>query len=240
MKIAAIIALCAFATSASAEVIVAADLVKPTDRYPHGILGDTTEHAGLRVTLGNGAQRTAIWSELVVFEDTAPRLVDLDGDGAPEVITVESHEIAGARLSIWGLDEDDRLVSRAYNDFIGTPFRWLAVAGAADMDGDGFAEIAYVDRPHLAKKLMIWRYVPQADGAVRLELVATKDGLTNHEIGETDIGGGMRVCPDAVEVITASADWTRVIATRLVDGALVSRDVGPHTGRASLTAAMGC
>ena len=50
----------------------------------------------------------------------------------------------------------------------------------------------------------------------------------------------MRVCLDAVEVITASADWSRVIATRLVDGTLVSRDVGPHTGRASLSAALQC
>ena len=75
---------------------------------------------------------------------------------------------------------------------------------------------------------------------MNLALVATKDGLTNHQIGETDIGGGMRICADGVDGITASADWTRVIATRLEGGKLVSRDMGPHTGRASLTAAMGC
>lgn len=108
------------------------------------------------------------------------------------------------------------------------------------MDGDGFVEIAYVDRPHLAKTLMIWRYVPVNDTTVRLEPVAELAGLTNHRIGERDIGGGMRVCGDVVEVITADANWPRVIATRLENGALVSRDVGPHSGRASLNAALAC
>ena len=50
----------------------------------------------------------------------------------------------------------------------------------------------------------------------------------------------MRVCGDTVEVITASANWSRVIATRLENGALVKRDVGPHTGRALLATALSC
>lgn len=239
MRFAAAIAASLFAGSANADIIVAADYVSPTTRYPHGVLGDAIEFAGLRVTLNSGAERSAIWSELVVFEDTKPRLVDLDGDGAPEVITVESHELAGARLAIWGLDSDNKLVKRAQNDFYGTPYRWLAIAGAADMDGDGYVEIAYVDRPHLGKRLMVWRFVPLGNGD-RLELVATLDGLTNHQIGEVDIGGGLRKCDGEIEVITANADWSRIMATRLVDGALQARDIGPHTGRASLDAALSC
>lgn len=150
MRGAAIVCWVALTGAAQAERIVAADYIDPTTRYAHGVLGDAIEHAGLRITLSDGAQRSAIWSELVVFEDTAPRLVDLDGDGSPEVITVESHEQAGARLAIWGVDAAGRLVSKANTDFIGTPYRWLSVAGAADMDGDGYVEIAYIDRPHLS------------------------------------------------------------------------------------------
>ncbi len=240
MKFAALIALGLVASAAQAEVIVAADYVNPTERYAHGILGDKIEFAGLRVTLSNGAERTAIWPELVVFEDTNPRLVDLDGDGAPEVITVESHALAGARLAIWGIDATDRLVPYAHTEFYGTPFRWLAIAGAADLDDDGFAEIAYIDRPHLAKRLMVWRYRPQGASTGTLELVATQDGLTNHRIGERDIGGGLRRCDNGLEIITANADWSRVIASRLVDGAIATDDLGPHSGRASLDAALGC
>jgi hypothetical protein len=92
----------------------------------------------------------------------------------------------------------------------------------------------------LAKTLMVWRYLPQADGIGKLEKIAQATGLTNHKIGERDIGGGMRICDDTVEVITANANWSRVIATRLENGSLVKRDVGPHTGRASLVAALSC
>lgn len=99
MRTAAIIAFLSFAGSAGAQTIVAADYIEPTDRYAHGILGDAIEHAGLEVTLSDGSKRTAIWPELVVFEDAKLRLFDLDGDGALEVITVETHEDFGARLS---------------------------------------------------------------------------------------------------------------------------------------------
>jgi hypothetical protein len=239
MRLAATIVAICLAQTASAQSIVAADYTDPTTRYAHGILGDKIEHAGLQITLSDGTRRKALWPDTIVFEDTTPRLVDLDGDGAPEVIVVESHEDYGARLSVWGFDGVDFAIS-ASTDYIGRAFRWLAVAGAADMDGDGAIEIAYVDRPHLAKTLMIWRYVASESGAGLLEQVAQTDGLTNHRIGERDIGGGMRVCDDVVEVITASADWTRVIATRLENGALIKRNVGPHVGRASLDAALTC
>lgn len=229
---------CAVAGSAAAQSISGADYTQPTDRYPHAILGDGVEHAGLRVTLSDGSVQEATWPPGMVFEDTAPRLVDLDGDGAPEVIVVETSDTSGGRLAVWGL-VDRRLAPLAMGPHIGKRFRWLAVAGAADLDGDGSIEIAYVDRPHLAKELQVWRYVPTAEGAT-LELVATQSGLTNHRIGEVDIGGGIRTCGNVPEVITASADWSRVIATRLEDGALKSRDLGPHTGRASLNAALAC
>ena len=65
-------------------------------------------------------------------------------------------------------------------------------------------------------------------------------GLSNHRIGESDIGGGLRDCGGVPELITASGDWSRVVATRLEAGRLVSRDVGPHGGRADLTAALTC
>ena len=169
-----------------------------------------------------------------MFEDTAPRLVDVDGDGAAEVIAVESHEEEGARLAIWGLvDGRPRLVHAT--PFLGTRFRWLAVAGAADLDGDGAVEIAYVDRPHRARALRVWRVEPSGD----LRMVASMDGVTNHRIGERDIAGGVRDCGEWPEVLVASADWSRMLAVRL-DGGLTVRELGRDTSRAAFAAAMRC
>ena len=47
------------------------------------------------------------------------------------------------------------LPSSAATPFIGTPRRWLAPVGVADLDGDGRAEIAYVETPHRDKVLML-------------------------------------------------------------------------------------
>ena len=96
-------------------------------------------------------------------------------------------------------------------------------------------EVAYIDRPHLARVLRVWRF---EDGA--LKHVADLQGLTNHRIGQDAISGGIRNCEGGVDLITANSDWSRVMATRLVDGRLVARDIGPYTGRKSFDAALAC
>lgn len=220
------------------DTILSARYVEPTTRYDHGILGDAIEWGALELVVDKcmGCAGYDVRTVLLrlpdtrVFEDVAPRLVDVDGDGTMEVVVVETDVNRGARLAVYhggGL-----WVATPY---IGRSHRWLAPVGAADMDGDGLVEIAYVDRPHLARLLKVWRF---EDGA--LTLVAEAPGLTNHKIGESDIGGGMRDCDGVVEAVTANADWSRVIGTRLVAGQLVSRDLGPHTGRASLATALTC
>lgn len=229
MRFGLIAALALFAGQVAADV-TAARYVEPTTRYGHAILGDDIEWGAIEMTVG-GQTVIARLPTTHVFEDTAPRLIDIDGDGAQEVMVVETSIAAGARLAIY----DGTGAVKAATPYIGRTNRWLAPVGAADMDGDGAMEIAYVDRPHLAKTLRVWRYESGA-----LVLVADQPGLTNHRIGEPDIGGGMRMCGDDIAAITASANWQRVIATRLTDGRLVSTDLGPHTGRASLAAALDC
>lgn len=222
-----------------AQTAVSATYEGPTTRYPHGALGDTVEHTTLRVTLSGGRTLTATWDAPVVFEDTAPRLVDLNGDGRPEILAVEAHEDQGARLAIWGVAED-RIYPLAATPWIGQRFRWLAPLGAADLDGDGSIEIAYVDRPHLAMILRVWRITFSAPGTATLSQIATAPGLTNHRLRDPDIPGGIRRCADGPEMITANADWTRVIATRLTaEGTLTSRDIGPWQPGA-LNAALDC
>ncbi|MDA7427064.1 VCBS repeat-containing protein [Primorskyibacter aestuariivivens] len=226
------------AGAAAAQEITAARYEGPTTRYPHGVLGDEIEHTGLAVTLSDGRVLRASWERDVVFEDTEPRLADLDGDGAPEVIVVESHETQGARLAIWGMVSGN-LAQITATPFIGTRFRWLAPVGAADLDGDGVMELAYVDRPHLAKTLRVWRYETQGR-TVRLREVASLKGVTNHRIGEVDIAGGIRDCGQGPEMIVADAGWREVLALRF-DGAKISQQsLGAHRGRDSFARAMRC
>ncbi len=235
---ACLLALAVLPALAQAQTITDARLTGPTDRYPHGVLGVPSEHDTLEVTLSDGARLASRWPAPMVFEDTGPRIVDLNGDGAPEVIVVQSHDTLGAQLAIWGL-RDGALQPLVTGPHIGTRFRWLAVAGAADLDGDGAMEIAYVDRPHLARELVVVRVMQEGE-AWSLREIARSPGLTNHRIGETDIAGGIRDCGQGPEIITANSDWSRIIATRLQDGALQQTDIWRHDDSASFATALRC
>ncbi len=228
----------AFATPPN--VIVGAEYSEPTDRYAHGILGDAIEWGALRMRVDQcfGCDVEMVKTFVLrlpehrVFEDVAPRLFDVDGDETPEVIVVESDTNLGARLAIY---HEGGLLSAT--DFIGRSNRWLSPVGvgAADLDGDGVVELAFVDRPHLAKTLRIFRYREDA-----LELVAELPGVTNHRIGERDIAGGIRDCGNGPEIIVARADWRRVLAVSFDGTTFDVRDLGAHEGRGSFADAMAC
>lgn len=211
------------------DVVSSAQYEGPTTRYAHGVLGDEIEHTTLRVTFLDGQTRRFVLPDDLVFEDTEPRVTDLDFDGLPEIIVVESSQTKGARLAIYG--SSGRI---ATTKFIGTAFRWLAPVGAADLDADGHMEIAFIDRPHLAKILRLFRYRDQ-----RLVEIARLGGLTNHRIGERDIAGGVRNCAGEPELLVAAADWSQIMSVTF-NGTLTVRAVGPDTSRAAFARALAC
>ena len=222
---------------ARARLTMHAAFAGQTDEYGHNIMGPVRDAKALTIHIrqpGSGkisCPAEAILPEGEVFEDIAPRLADLDGDGLPEVIVVQTSTRLGARLAVY--DRRARLV--AATPHIGRSFRWLAPVGAADLDGDGKTELGYIDRPHLAKTLRIWRY----DNG-KLVHVADHAGLTNHRIGEDFISGGIRDCGDGPEIVTATGDWSRLMASRLSGGRITVRDIGPHTGPDGFAAALAC
>ncbi|MGJ8604183.1 MAG: FG-GAP repeat domain-containing protein [Marivita sp.] len=224
------------ASQAAAQEIVSARYDGPTTRYPHAVLGDDVEYDTLVVRLSDGREISARWAQDIVFEDLVPRVVDVNGDGAPEVVTIESHETQGARLAVWGL-VDGALSQVAATPHIGTRFRWLAPVAVADLDGDGKVELAYVDRPHLAKVLRVWRYDPTVQG--RLTQVAALDGLTNHRIGWDYIAGGLRDCGQGPEMVLADANWTEIVAVTFDGASLSRRPLGTYSPDA-LERALGC
>ncbi|MFM2354471.1 MAG: hypothetical protein RLZZ528_207 [Pseudomonadota bacterium] len=204
--------------------IVTADYAEPTGRYDHAVLGDALEWGALVLRLSDGRRLTYRLPETLVFEDLEPRLADLDGDGAPEVVVVEASLTAGARLAVW--DETGRVAATAH---YGQPHRWLAPAGIADLDQDGQAEIAYVDRPHLARVLEVVRL--EGDKIVP---VAETAGLTNHRIGDAFIQGGIVDCGGTPHVVTATADWQGIALTSFPQGRAVTQVVGGYAGPDSL------
>ncbi|MFA3916038.1 FG-GAP repeat domain-containing protein [Ruegeria hyattellae] len=242
---AAFLALCPL-LPVQAQTIVDAEYFAPTDSYPHGVLGDDQEWGAVQITVkrqrGEPGSLISGYVNLTyridalpdtVFEDLEPRLWDVTGDGSPEVVVVESHQSYGARLMVIGL-QDGELRYIAATPYIGTRFRWLAPVGAADLDGDGHVEIAFIDRPHLAQMLRIWRFKDDA-----LTEIAAIPGFANHRIGEDFISGGLRNCGAGPELIVVSGDWSRIAAVAF-HKRWVERHVGPYTGPESLTAALAC
>ena len=157
--------------------IGAAWLVGPTDRYPHGILGDRIEASGVRAEIGDGRVGELVLPRGSVFEDRRARLADLDGDGQDEIIVVRSYRDLGAALAVVGV-VGDGLKIVAESAPIGRSSRWLNPAGVADFDGDGVLEVAHIETPHIGGILRVHEL---RDGAMVLDYSA--GGFSNHAIG---------------------------------------------------------
>ncbi len=227
---AALVLACLAASPLAAQDIASARLIQPTDRYDHGVLGDALEWGGLEMRLTNGQRLRVTLPQSRVFEDVEARLGDFDGDGRPEVMVVETDIATGGSLAIY-----DATGKRAATAHIGQTHRWLAPAGWGDFDGDGQIEIAYVDRPHLARELVFVRLV----GDRLIELARLK-GVTNHRIGDDVISGGLRRCNGRDSLILANADWSQV--TEVTWGATgpQARALGPLRRGADMQAARRC
>lgn len=208
-----------------AQDLASAWLVAPTDRYRHGVLGDALEAAGLELRTADGRVLRVVLDE-DVFEDLSPRVQDLDGDGRDEVWLVRSNPGLGARISVWGL-VDGQPRELAAGPWVGRPNRWLNPVGAADFDGDGRVELAYVQTPHIGGSLKLLEY---RRGEMTVEYQA--EGFSNHAIGSTvldlhaieDLDGDGRP-----ELRVPSADRGRWRVMGIRDGRLVQLDLRPRT-----------
>lgn len=167
--------------------IAAAWLSAPTDRYPHGVLGDLLESSTLMVETSDARMLQAQLPRTRVFEDLRARLADIDGDGRDEILIVESDMALGSALAVYAV-QDRRLVRVTATPFIGQPNRWLNPLGAGDFNGDGQLDIALVATPHIGGTLRLYEYaVPE------LKLFAEYKGVSTHSIGSTELGLGQVV-----------------------------------------------
>ncbi|MEO8529591.1 MAG: VCBS repeat-containing protein [Deltaproteobacteria bacterium] len=237
MRFIAIICASLFANAAQADDL-SATFVNPTTRYGHAALGEGHEWAAIKITatscakclLSTHRSNTFALPNDAVFEDLSPRVVDLDQDGKSEILTVESSPTAGSRLFLIGIDG-----AIAAGDYIGQRHRWMAIIGAADFDGDGTIEVAYIETPHLGKTLKIARL-----NGDHFDVIAHAPSLTNHHYGAQIVESAILPCGGHALILTANADWTQVMATTFKDGKLTSVPFGPYAGAQSFQALPNC
>ncbi|MBT6405950.1 MAG: VCBS repeat-containing protein [Rhodospirillaceae bacterium] len=160
--------------------IARAWLTDPTERYAHGVLGDAIEAGGLALQRDDGRIARYKLDAGSVFEDRRVRLTDLDGDGRDEAIVVQSYLDAGAALAVFGLDESG-VVFLSEVPAIGRANRWLNPVGAADFDGDGRTEVAFVETPHIGGTLRLYEFRDR-----KLHKDHAARGFSNHGIGSRE------------------------------------------------------
>jgi hypothetical protein len=161
--------------------ITAAWYAQPTGRYRHGVLGDAIEGGALSAKLKDGRTVTLRLPETEVFEDIAPRVIDLDLDGRSEIVTIVSTLTGGAAIAVFGM-AGDGLVKKASTPHLGKPNRWMNVAGIGRFTADRLQTIAFVATPHIGGKLGFLRYVQGS-----LSLIAAESGYSNHVIGSPEL-----------------------------------------------------
>ena len=182
-----------------------------TERYPHGALGDRIEAESLVVETGDGRRLSLDLPQTHVFEDLTPRIADLDGDGTAEIVTIRSGLETGAAIAIYGV-RAGKLMELAVAGEIGTPNRWLNIAGILPTDPsapDGAKTIHAVRTPHLGGVLFTVTY----DGARALLTDAVATDLTNHVYGSREQGLSFagRLRPDlAPNLVIPSQDRRRL------------------------------
>lgn len=178
---------------------------RPTTRYAHGVLGDAIEAGSLAVVTASGKQLEVVLPADQVFEDITPRIVDLDGDGRNDVITIRSSKSGGAAVAIFGLVEGE-LALRGAGSENGQANRWLNIAGFMPR-GDGELTLYGVRTPHIGGRLFS---LDLRDG-IFTERNDIATDVSNHIIGSRELGmSAVGEFDGRIELVLPSQDRKRL------------------------------
>jgi hypothetical protein len=192
---------------------IGAALAGPTDRYPHGVLGDEIEASRLDFGTDIPADRIVELPEHEVIEGISPIVAALSDAGQVGVLVTVSDAQNGARLRAYG--EDGRVVGES--DPIGQGFRWLHQIGVGPTGPDGEIEVIAVRTPHIGGIVQAFRL--EGD---RFERVASIEGYSSHAIGSPNLDMALLADTDAdgqLEVVVPTQAMTELaVLKRTGDG----------------------
>lgn len=156
-------------------------LSQPTTDYAHAVLGDDIEATG--ITLVATQPEPKILQEISipngdVIEGIAPLWVDMNGDGAREIIVTLSNAREGARLIVFR--EDGGVL--AQGEPIGTGYRWRHQLVAAPFGDSNEMLLAVVRTPHIGGVIEYYQLNGQ-----QLEITESISGFSTHSIGSRNL-----------------------------------------------------
>jgi len=160
-------------------------LSAPTERYPHGVLGDLLEATTITLvdTKADSHEIRKIWIDPGdVIEGIIPIWVDLDGDEEREIIVTQSNADTGARIVVYR--EDGSLF--ASGEPIGQGFRWRHQLAIGQFIEGGTQEIAVIRTPHIGGVIEL--YGLEGD---RLEIKTVLSGFSSHQIGSRNLDSAL-------------------------------------------------
>lgn len=153
----------------------------PTDRYPHGVLGDQFEASSLTLLETTPEVRIAAQipiPEPQVIEGILPLWVDWDGNGRREIIVTLSDANQGAQINLFS-ETGERL---AQGPAVGQGNRWRHQIAVAPFGPNGELELVDVLTPHIGGVVEFYQW--QGD---QLQIVADLPGYTSHIIGTNNL-----------------------------------------------------
>lgn len=210
-------------------------LTNPTERYAHGVLGDSIEAAGITLVNTNSVLErldTITIPAPRVIEGIMPIWVDWNNDGTREIIVTLSDRDLGAQIVLF----DEQGNQLATGLAIGQGSRWRHQLAVAPFGPNGEMELVDVLTPHIGGVVEFYQW--RGD---KLEIVAQVPGYTSHVIGTRnldmavagDLDGNGRyqlLLPNQrrteLAAIQRTADGAEVAWTLPIDGEMVTNLMG--------------
>jgi hypothetical protein len=156
-------------------------LTDATQRYRHGVLGDSIEAASITMVETEPEVRVVLKIPIpddTVVEGIAPIWADMDGDGTREIIVTLSNARQGAQVVVF--DESGEPVAKG--PAIGQGSRWRHQIAVAPFGPNGEMELVDVLTPHIGGVVEFYRL--EGD---ELRIIAQVSGFTSHVFGSRNL-----------------------------------------------------